>query len=95
MSKLCKCAYKWRDIGTALGFQYGELENIRQSFPVAETQQLLIKVLSDWCEWPTEDHPDAPTVERLCDALRGNLVGLGAVANDLYQLRHFLPSKEQ
>ena len=91
MSHLCQRAYKWREIGLALHFEDGELENIRHSFPTATTQQLLSKLLSQWSQWPTADHSDVPTMERLCDALRSGLVGLGAEADHLYGLRHSLP----
>ncbi len=93
ISHLHKYAYKWRDIGASLNFQHGELENISQSNPIATTQQLLTELLSQWSQWPTADHPDAPTMERLRDALRSGLVGLGAQANDLYELRDNLPSQ--
>ncbi len=94
MEFLHKCAYRWREIGSALNFQYGELENINRSNPGATTQQLLTELLSQWSQWPTADHPDDPTIERLCDALRSGQVGLGAVANTLYELRDSLPSKQ-
>ena len=81
-------AYKWREIGQALNFRHGELLNIIHS----TTQQLLTELLNQWSQWPTADHPDIPTVERLRDALRSELVGLGAVANDVYTLRSYLPS---
>ncbi len=94
MGLLHKCAYRWREIGFALNFQYSELENISSSNQGATTQQLLTELLSRWSQWPTADHPDDPTMERLRDALRSGLVELGAVANDLYELRHTLPSKQ-
>ncbi len=93
-SHLCKNAsHKWREIGLALGFLDGELKSISLSFPGATAQQLLTELLSQWSQWPTAAHPDAPTMERLRDALRSGLVELGAVASDLYELRNFLPSK--
>ena len=95
MSHLCKHAYKWKEIGLALGFLHGELEGMLQSDPRAKVQQLLVELLSQWSQWPTTGHSNVPTMERLRDALRSDLVGLGAVANDLYKLRHFLPSKPQ
>ena len=87
-------SHKWSEIGLALNFRDGELKSIIQSFPRATTQQLLTELLSQWCQWPTADHSDVPTMERLCDALRSGLVGLGAQANDLYELRNSLPSKQ-
>ena len=93
MMHLHQYAYKWRDIGTALNFQHSELENISHGFPRATIQQLLTELLSQWSQWPTADHSDVPTMERLRDALRSGLVGLGAQANDLYELRSQLPSQ--
>ena len=84
---------KWREIGLSLDFQHAELEGIRQSSPAATTQQLLSIVLSQWAQWPMADHPNVPTMEKLCDALRSGLVGLGALANDLYKLRTCIPSR--
>ena len=92
---LCNYGYKWKEIGLALGFLNEELEGILYSDPRAKVQQLLVEVLSQWSQWPTASHSDVPTMERLRDALRSGLVGLGAVANDLYELRHSLPSKKQ
>ena len=95
-SHLCKYAsHKWREIGLALNFEDGELKGLSLSFPRYTTEQLLTELLSRWCQWPTADHSDVPTMERLCDALRSGLVGLGAQANDLYELRNFLPSRQQ
>ena len=92
MSHLYKNSYKWWDIGTSLNFQNGELENIKQSKPGAHPQQLLNELLSQWSQWPTVDHPEDPTMERLCDALRSGLVRLGATADHLFEIRNFLPS---
>ena len=93
-SHLCKFAsHKWREIGLALNFQDGELKALSLSFPGHTAQQLMIELLSQWSQWPTADHSDVPTMERLCDALRSGLVGLGAQANDLYGLRDHLPSQ--
>ena len=77
VNNLCKHAHKWRDIGLALNFQPGELENISHPNPGATAQRLLTELLSQWSQWPTADHSDAPTMERLRDVLRSGLVGLG------------------
>ena len=96
MSKLCtQASHKWKEIGLALNFLDGELKGIEHSFPRATTQQLLTELLSQWTQWPTAEHPDVPTMEVLCDALRSGLVGQGALANDIYELRYLLPSKKQ
>ncbi len=86
-------AFKWREIGLALNFHHGELENIVHSSPGATVQQLLTELLSQWSQWPTATHSDVPTMKRLRDALRSGLVGLGAEANALYDKRTLLPSR--
>lgn len=93
---LCLYKSKWRDIGTALGFLYDELENITHSTaaPLRGAAELLEELLNKWSHWPTESHHDAPTLERLCDALRSNLVGLGDVANRLSAKKGCLPSQQ-
>ncbi len=88
-------ASKWREIGTALSFQPGELDNINHPIPGASAQRLLTELLSQWSQWPTARHSAVPTMERLRDALRSALVGLGAEANALYELRDFLPSHQK
>lgn len=76
----------------ALGFLHSELDNIEDSRPRAPVKQLLAELLSQWSHWPTADHSGVPTMEKLRDALHSGLVGLGAEAEDLYELRTFLPS---
>ena len=93
MKHLHHHGYKWRQIGLSLDFSYDELEDIRHSAPNLTTQLLLTKVLTDWSQWPTKPHPNLPTMEALCDALRDGRVGLGAVASELYSMRDQLPSK--
>lgn len=85
---LCNYASRWDDIGTALMFLPAELDNIRHG--TQGLQQHLKELLAQWSHWPTTSHPDVPTVEKLCDALRSNLVGLGDVANELEE--NLLPS---
>ena len=91
MGYLCQHSYKWKDIGTALHFLPGELENIKHNHP--DVQQRLNAVLCQWVQWPTTAHSQTPTMEILRDALRSDLVGLGAVANKLYDARDYLPSQ--
>ena len=93
MAHLCQYSYKWEVIGTALHFLPGELENIRHSPQVITPQQHLNAILCQWVQWPTTAHSHTPTMEMLCDALRSDLVGLGAVANKLYAARNQLPSQ--
>ena len=93
MGYLCRHSSKWEDIGTALHFLPGELENIRHSPQAATLQLRLKKVLCKWVQWPTTAHSQTPTMEMLHDALRSDLVGLGAMANQLYDARNYLPSR--
>ncbi len=86
-------SYQWRLIGMSLAFQYYELENIRHNSPNLPTQVLLTELLFLWSQWPTTAHPHVPTMEKLCSALRSGLVGLGALANELHDLRTQLPSQ--
>ena len=93
MGHLYQHSYKWDVIGTALQFFPGELENIRHSPQVITPQQRLNAVLCQWIQWPTTAHSQIPTMEMLRDALRSDLVGLGAAANQLYDARDYLPSQ--
>jgi hypothetical protein len=47
--------------------------------PVSYLQELL----SQWVQWPTEEHQNNPTLGALCTALRSSLVGLGGLAEDI------------
>ena len=92
MARLSHYAHRWDNIGSALNFLPGELDNIRYSPQALNLQQRLRELLTQWSQWPTKDHPQPPTLEALCDALQGSLVNLGAVANDIYALKDQLPS---
>ena len=92
MKYLHQCAYKWKAIGEALHFLYGELKNIEHSNPGADVEQFLRVLLNRWCQWPTESHKDLPTIEKLCDALRSDAVGFGGIAREVYDDRTHLPS---
>ena len=95
LEKLNTYSYKWEDIGTALDFLPGELDNIKFSPQANTLQQRLRELLSRWAQWPTQDHPDEePTMEKLRDALRSRLVGLGVLASEVYESRHRLPSRQ-
>ena len=87
---LVKCAYKWKEIGMALNFEHDELEAINVGSEPASRK--LYKLLSIWSEWPVANHLVVPTIEKLCDALRSQLVGCGATASALYEMRSSLPS---
>ena len=82
IAHLHKNAFKWKEIGGALDFEQGELENI--GYSGGTPQQLLTKLLSEWSEWPTDDHPTKPTLDSLCAALRSGTVKLGGAADDIY-----------
>ena len=88
---LCTYAHTWEGIGLELHFLADELKNIK-----ADSQQVkhcLKEVLSQWVHWPVEGHPEIPTVERLCEALRSKTVGRGDVADQLCQMKDNLPSQ--
>ena len=50
-------AVKWRDIGKALGFTEGEMENIQGNMMLAlrGTNAYLGEMLSSWLEWAPGD----------------------------------------
>lgn len=56
--KLEDKAFKWRDIGRAIGFKQGEMDNI-QSDPMLLTQSApksyLREMLSQWLQWAPGD----------------------------------------
>ena len=93
VEQLLQYAYKWKEIGEALRFHPGELKNIDHTHPKGTPQRLLTELLSQWSQWPTATHTTPPTMERLRDALRSNLVGLGAEANEIYDKKDSLPSR--
>ena len=79
-------ADKWRQIGTHLGFQQGELNTI-QSNPMLLTQGphgFLNEMLSKWYQWAPGDargSEDFATLEALKHAV--SQAGLGKAATDL------------
>lgn len=81
-----KSSSKWRSIGIELEFDHSELEIIEHTPSLLTTapQSFLNEVLNKWVQWPTKDHPDTkPTLRALCTALRGSLVGLGRLADEV------------
>ena len=73
--RLTLYATKWRDIGMALGFLEGELDNI-QSNPMLLTQtppkSWLSEMLSQWLQWGPGDargSKDYASIESLKEAL--------------------------
>ena len=83
MKHLRQCASKWKDVGYSLNFQGWEMDSIRDTFPRATPQELMRELMEKWCEWPNDDHPNRPTLEKLCGALRSGTVGYGALANTI------------
>ena len=90
VTSLHRFSAKWKEIGLSLNFLADELDCIGHN---KELMQCLVELLKKWSQWPTDDHQDSPTIESLCDALHSPLVGLGAAANELYELRNLLPSQ--
>ena len=87
MKKLGKYSYKWRGIGIALEFENPELECIFCDSITKSSKDCLNELLMQWTQWPNEIHDRSPTIKELRDAFRSQLVGLGAVANDLLLLQ--------
>ena len=85
MRLLQSYSYKWNPIGFSFGFTQHELKTIfgmlklLPGAPVSYLQELL----SQWVQWPTEEHRNDPTLEALCAALRSSLVGLGRLAEEV------------
>ena len=73
---------KWNEIGLGLGFTPPELNQIisNPSLFMSAPTSFLTKLLSQWVQWPTMDHPIKPTLCALCETLRSSLVGLGSLA---------------
>ena len=92
MTILSKYAYKWEDIGIALGFTVPELRGIssQQTLIANSPNSFLREMLNGWANWPNEAHSSLATVEALETALQNPLVGLGVVSeqlrNELQQL---------
>ena len=86
VSALKNHAVQWREIGTHLGFQPGELVNIegKPSLFNDAPQSWLQAMLSDWLQWTPGDSRGSPSFasfEMLKSAL--NKSGLAATAYDL------------
>jgi hypothetical protein len=76
---------KWNEIGLGLGFVPSELRQISSnlSLLMSAPTSFLTTLLGQWVQWPTKEHPTKPTLEALCEALRGRLVGLGSLAEQV------------
>ena len=95
MTELKDYGFKWEDIGYSLHFRHGELKGLQQSNSSYSSTQLLRELLLTWSYWPTDDHQEKPTLEKLCDALSSSLVGLGKLADVVCSKRSQLPSLRQ
>lgn len=92
MELLVDYAFKWRVIGAALCFSYGEINNIDHNLR-GQCESCLRELLNKWAQWPTERHPNPPTLEKLRDSLSSRSVGLGRKANEIYERKYMLPSQ--
>ncbi len=91
-NELTTVASRWGPIGGHLGFLPGELENIAVTVSARPPDEYLIKLLTEWTQWPTSKHKDYPTMDSLCEALRSQSVGMGRAADKLDSKRNQLPS---
>ena len=75
-------SHKWNEIAIGLGFAPSELEKIKNtpSLLMGAPVSFLTKLLTQWVQWPTANHPTKPTLGALCETLRSSLVGLGSLA---------------
>ena len=85
MRHLQTYSYKWNPIGLSLGFTPHELCTIScmVTLLVGAPMSYLQELLSQWVQWPTEEHQNNPTLEALCTALCSSLVGLGSLAEEV------------
>jgi hypothetical protein len=85
MRLLQSYSYKWNPIGLNLGFTQHELNTIfgMLKLMVGAPVSYLQELLSQWVQWPTEEHQNNPTLGALCTALRSSLVGLGGLAEEV------------
>lgn len=72
---LASFAYKWKLIGTHLGFTQHELKNIE--YHKKEPTEYLTDMLSEWVQWtPDGPHRKYARFHDLCKALQSRTVGL-------------------
>ena len=85
-AKLCKYCAEWREIGTHLGFDPPELNEIQARPPLYATapKSLLSAMLADWLQWAPGDQRGSTsyaTLEGLRDAL--NKAGLSVASQSI------------
>ena len=84
--QLMKHSTKWKEIGTYLGFKFGELNNI-QSHPfllMTAPNSWMSEMLAQWLQWAPGDgrgSSEFATLKNLKSALRN--AGLGVIAEEL------------
>ena len=86
-----ECVLKWKDIGMALGFSSQELDSIPDHVSLHTPRFYFKELLDQWCQWPSKNHPDIPSLERLSQVLRAT--GFGVQANIVDKIS--LPSSEK
>ena len=86
-----ECVLEWKSIGMALGFSSQELNSIPDHVPDPTPRFYYKELLDQWCQWPSENHPEIPSLERLSQALRAT--GFGVQANIVDKIS--LPSSEK
>ena len=89
LEQLSRCAAKWREIGTNLGFKQGELDNIEcipaHSVSTNAPNRNLCEMQTQWLEWAPGDargSEDIATLEGLKRALFK--LNLGRTAEGLH-----------
>ena len=87
MNRIHNYSHKWSDIGLRLGFFPSELDQISCNpslfMSTSAPTRSMTRLLSQWVQWPTENHPTRPTLRALCETLRSAIVGLGSLAEEL------------
>ena len=83
LNQLKEHAAKWRDIGTNLSFQQGELNNIQVApkYHMEAPHSWLSAMLSKWLERAPNDERESATLEALKAAVRK--ANLGSAAESL------------
>lgn len=77
---LVMCAYKWRELGVALGFDPAELDYFEKSY-ATHPKSCLWEVLIRWIRDPEKPNRHSATVENLVTALRS--VGLETISDNI------------
>ena len=85
LNKLNDHVWRWKDIGSSLGFRQGELNNIQASVQQQDVPVGCLRaVLSQWLQWAPGDNRGSSlfaTLNALKTALRD--CGLAAIASNI------------